>query len=126
MTPLDLPATDTTPLVRHDPVASVLRLEGESYPEDVAAFYAPVVAWLRQHLDASPATLTVQFAFSYLNTSSSKAVLDLLLLLDEHHRRHPGVLAVEWHHDPAIEVMREAGEEFGDDLSVPYKLVALA
>lgn len=126
MTPLDLPATDSTPRVHHDPAASVLRIEGESYPEDVVAFYAPVVAWLRQHLAAPPATLTVQFALSYLNTSSSKAVLDLLLLLDEHHRRHASALAVEWHYDPAIEVMREAGEDFGEDLAVPYRLVPFA
>lgn len=125
MTPLDIPATDTTPRVRHDPAASVLRIEGESYPEDVVAFYAPVVDWLRAHLAAKPPALTVQFALRYLNTSSTKALLDLLLVLDEHHRSG-GSVVVEWHYDPAVEVMHEAGEEFGEDISLPYKLVPLA
>lgn len=123
MLTLDLPATDTTPRVHHDPSTSILRIEGESYPEDVVAFYAPVIAWLRQHLATAPASLTVQFALRYLNTSSSKAMLDLLLLLDEHHRRQIGIIKVEWHYDPEIEVMLETGEDFGGDLAVPYKLV---
>lgn len=123
MIPIDLPATETTPRVRFDAAISVLRIEGESYPEDVVAFYAPVVGWLRGYLASSPAALTVQFSLRYLNTSSSKALLDLLLVLDEHHRAG-GIVAVEWHYDPAVEVMQEAGEEFGEDLSVPYRLVA--
>jgi len=125
MNSLDIPATDTTPRVHHNPSARLLRLEGESYPEDVVAFYAPVVAWLRAHLAAEPGPLTVQFALRYLNTSSSKALLDLLLLLDDHHRGG-GTVNVEWLYDPSVEVMREAGEEFGEDLSMPYRLVALA
>lgn len=125
MSTLDLPATDSTPAVRHDPATGVLRLEGESYPEDVVAFYEPVVAWLRLHLASAPAALKVQFALRYLNTSSTKALLDLLAVLDDHHRAG-GHVVVEWHYDPAIEVMREAGEEFGEDVSLPYRLVPLA
>lgn len=122
MSSLNIPATDSTPSVTHDPATGVLRLEGESYPEDVVAFYAPIVDWLRGHLAASPGTLNVQFALRYLNTSSTKALLDLLSVLDEHHR-DGGHVVVEWHYDPAIEVMREAGEEFGEDVSLPYHLI---
>lgn len=125
MTAIDLPATDSTPAVRYDPAAAILRIEGESFPEDVVAFYAPVVDWLRAHLAARPPALVVQLAFRYLNTSSTKAVLDLLLLLDEQHRAGAPVV-VQWHYDPAIEVMREAGEELGEDLSLPFRLVPFA
>lgn len=125
MTPLDIPATESTPAVRYDPAAAVLRVEGESFPEDVVAFYAPVVDWLRAHLAARPPALVVQLAFRYLNTSSTKAVLDLLLLLDEHHRGGAPVV-VQWHYDPSLEVMREAGEELGEDLSLPFRLVPLS
>lgn len=125
MTPIDIPATETTPRVRFDPAASVLRLEGESYPEDVVAFYGPVVEWLRDHLAARPSRLVVQFALRYLNTSSTKSLLDLLALLDDHHRAG-GHVEVEWHYDPAVEVMHEAGEEFGEDITLPYRLVPIA
>jgi hypothetical protein len=123
MTPLELPATDTTPLVRFDAASSTLRIEGESYPENVSDFYAPVFAWLREFLAGKP-SFKVVLAFSYLNTSSTKALLDLLLQLDDYHRAG-GKVEVEWHYRPALEVMQEAGEEFGEDLSLPYRLVAL-
>lgn len=88
----------------------------------MVAFYAPVVLRISEYLGARPPALTVQIALRYLNTSSSKALLDILLLLDDHHRAGEKV-EVEWHYDPAVEVMQEAGEEFGEDLALPYRLV---
>jgi hypothetical protein len=121
MTALDLPATDTTPHVSYDEASATLRFEGESYPENVSQFYEPIFEWLRELLATKP-SLKVVLAFSYLNTSSTKALLDLLLQLDDYHRAG-GTVEVEWHYRPAIEVMQEAGEEFGEDLSLPYRLV---
>lgn len=121
---MNLPATDTTPAVLFDSSRQLLRFAGESYPEDVTVFYHPIAAWLRDHLASRP-ELKVELAFSYLNTSSTKALLDLLLLLDDYHRSG-GSVSVEWHYHPAVEVMHEAGEEFGDDLALPYRLVPIA
>lgn len=123
MSPPDLAATDSTPAVKFDADRNLLRFEGESYPEDVTAFYAPLLDWLRTHL-ATDRPLRLELAFSYLNTSSTKALLDFLLVLDDHHRRG-GTVEVEWQYQSAVEVMQEAGEEFGEDLSLPYRLVAI-
>ena len=123
MTAPHLAATDTTPAVTFDPEKKLLRFEGESYPEDVTAFYSPLLDWLRPYL-ATRDTLKVELAFTYLNTSSTKALLDLLLLLDEHHRKG-GHVIVEWQYQANIEVMQEAGEELGEDLSLPFALVAV-
>ncbi len=121
---MNLSATDTTPAVSFDPATNLLRFAGESYPEDVTAFYHPVASWLRNLLATRP-ELKVELAFTYLNTSSTKALLDLLMLLDEYHRSG-GKVSVEWHYQPGIEVMQEAGEEFGDDLALPYRLVPVS
>lgn len=123
MTPLDIPATDTTPRIRYDAGTATLLIEGESYPENVSQFYEPVFDWLRGFLDGKPA-FKVVLAFSYLNTSSTKALLDLLLQLDDYHHAG-GSVEVEWHYRESLEVMQEAGEEFGEDLSLPYRLVAI-
>jgi hypothetical protein len=123
MIDLDISSTDTTPRVSYDAGSATLRIEGESYPENVSQFYEPVFAWLREFLAAKP-VFKVELAFSYLNTSSTKALLDLLLQLDDYHRAG-GRVEVEWHYRPALEVMQEAGEEFGEDLSLPYRLVAI-
>jgi hypothetical protein len=121
MNPLVISATETTPAVQYDSQTGILRFSGESYPENVSAFYEPVLASVREIL-TTRAPLKVVLAFGYLNTSSTKAVLDLLMLLDDHHRAGETV-EVEWHYNPALEVMQEAGEEFGEDLTLPYRLV---
>ena len=120
MNPLELPATDTTPKVVFNPAGPVLRFEGESYPENVSSFFGPVHAWLKEYLATGP-NFRVELAFTYLNTSSTKAVLDLLLALEEFHRAG-GKVSVTWFYQPGIEVMQEAGEEFGLDLTLPYQL----
>jgi hypothetical protein len=121
MKPLAIPASDTTPAVQYEEATGTLRFSGESYPENVSAFYEPVLAWVRESF-ATRAPLKVVLAFGYLNTSSTKAILDLLLLLEDYHR-DGGQVAVEWHYNPALEVMQEAGEEFGEDLTLAYRLV---
>ena len=122
MTPLNLPAGEATPKVHYSPETSVLRFEGESYPENVSQFFEPILAWLSAHLATGP-TLKVELAFTYLNTSSTKAVLDLLLVLEDFHRSG-GKVSVSWFYQPGIEVMQEAGEEFGLDITLPYEMVA--
>lgn len=124
MNPLVIPPTDTTPAVNYDPATGIVRFSGESYPENVSAFYEPVLAWIREAV-ASQAPLKVVMVFGYLNTSSTKAILDLLLLLEDYHRAG-GKAEVEWHFNPEIEVMQEAGEEFGEDLTLPYRMVPLS
>jgi|GEM_PF-4756412 len=44
MTDLQLEATSRTPAVTLDPVAGKLVIAGESYPEDITAFYAQLTA----------------------------------------------------------------------------------
>lgn len=124
MTPISIPATDSTPAVEFDSASGVIRFTGESYPENVSSFYEPVIKWIREAISAKT-KLKVVLAFGYLNTSSTKAVLDMLLLLDDYHVAG-GLVEVEWHYNPALEVMKEAGEEFGEDLKLPYRLVPTA
>jgi hypothetical protein len=104
--------TAFTPGVEFDPAAGFLRLEGESYPENAAAFYLPLFEQLRAA--EGPAALKVEITLDYFNSSSSKCLLDLVELLN---RRVQGGQAVSlaWRHDADDEEMREAGEEFAED-----------
>jgi hypothetical protein len=47
---LDIPATPRTPAVSFDFAQHLLRIKGESYPEDVAEFYGPVFTALDAYL----------------------------------------------------------------------------
>ncbi len=124
MLSLDIAATEVTPRVWFDPASSCLTIEGESYPENVSEFYDSVFAWLNQAL-TDLTELKVNFYYAYLNTSSTKAVLDLLQTLDDVHRSGSAKVNVLWRYRAQIEVMRETGEELGEDFDLPFELEAV-
>lgn len=119
--PLNLEATECTPSVRFDPASSTLMMEGESYPENVSAFYEPIFAWVKQTAPSLESLRVVLF-FSYLNTSSTKSMLDFFQMLEDLHLSGSPKLEVVWRHRNQLEVMREAGEELAEDFRLPIQL----
>ena len=116
-------STLCSPEIRFAPAEQVLSIRGESYPENSFAFYQPVFEAVEAYLRDSDAPLTLDLAVSYLNTSSIKCVIDLLERLDQAHRAGRKVV-VEWHYDAENERAHEMAEEFMEDVSFPFRLVA--
>ena len=116
MEKLEVPATPRTPEVSFDFARHHLRLAGESYPEDVTAFYNPLFDALRTYLDGlSTGACRFDFELIYFNSSSAKAIMMLMEMLDEAAASSASI-QVHWFYDPEDETMHELGEEFGEDL----------
>lgn len=117
------PQTASTPLICFDPVSNVLRMIGESYPENSFDFYAPLLAWLTarlQHL----AGLTLDITITYMNSSSTKCTLDLMDIMEEAHGR--GVpIRIIWRYDRENPRSYELAEDFREEVSFPFDIVAL-
>lgn len=120
--PLSLPATASTPAVQADPEAGLLRLVGESYPENAFEFYRPLLEWTAAFLDRDARLLTLELALTYLNTSSIKCMMDLLDVLEEAHRSGRAVV-VRWRCDPDNERALDLAEEFQEDLTLPFNVI---
>ena len=112
----------SAPEVNFDATTGILRLTGESYPENSFEFYAPLLAWMGEFLDTSPLPVRLVLQLSYINTGTVKCLLDLFDLLEEagDSGRDVGIL---WYFDPANERALETGEEFAEDLKVPFELI---
>lgn len=116
---LYLPRTERSPLVELDVESHRLRIEGESYPEDAAAFFGPILALLDTYLGQcrstppdSPVVLDVRLL--YFNSSSAKALMNVFQRLEAAARA--GVeIEVNWHYHPDDETMMEFGEDFSED-----------
>jgi hypothetical protein len=100
----------------------MLQLGGESYPENAYEFYAPVIEWVRTFLDTQSPAVTMRIALSYLNTSSTKQMIDILDLLENAHEKGAEV-SVEWYYDPENERAQDTIEEFREDYSMPFAVV---
>jgi hypothetical protein len=117
--------TDDTPTVTLDASNDIYEIAGRSLPEDVNAFYKPIIEWMDKY-NSSPKPKTVfNFKLVYFNTASSKMLLDILMKLEELHKTGKDVL-VRWQYPDDDEDMKEAGEEYADIVDVPFEQIAIS
>jgi hypothetical protein len=117
--------TDDTPKIILDPSNDLFEISGRSLPEDVASFYEPILKWLDQY-GKSPNPKTVfTFKLVYFNTASSKALLDILMKLEELHEAGNEVL-IKWFYPDDDEDMQEAGEEYAEIVDIPFEQISYA
>jgi hypothetical protein len=107
--------TATSPEVDFRFDEHTLSLKGESYPENAAAFYAPIVEQLRAYLaQVSGETITVDVVLTYFNSSSTKMLFSMFDALDEAAQAGTRVL-LNWYRDEEDETIFEFGEELKAD-----------
>lgn len=124
MEPLDIRATNDTPKVLLDPEADIFEISGRSLPEDVVTFYQPVIDWLEEYRDEAKEYTEFVFKFLYFNTATSKLIQDILIRLEEIHEDGNKV-KVLWYYDEDDEDMLDLGEEFSENVDIPFELIAI-
>src|SRR6056297_1801470 len=115
--------TDDTPSVTLDAQNEIFEISGRSLPEDVAAFYEPILDWLDRYAEEPNEKTVFNFKLVCFNTASSKLILDILLKLEEMHEDDKEIL-IRWHFPEDDEDMEEAGEEYADIVEVPFEQVS--
>ncbi|MGP1362072.1 MAG: DUF1987 domain-containing protein [Bacteroides sp.] len=120
---IKIQGTDDTPTVTLEAEKGLFEISGRSLPEDVTAFYAPILSWLDDYA-ANPNPETVfTFKLVYFNTASSKLLLDILMKLGEIHEAGHNVL-IKWCYPEDDEDMKDAGEEYAEIVEIPFEQVA--
>src|SRR5688572_6726052 len=119
MSDLDISATQSTPAVVADAALGRLEMRGDSYPENSFEFFAPIVSWIEEFLEASQAPLHLELRLLYLNTSSVKVMMDIFDLLEDAYGEGRDV-KVNWVYDRGNERIAELAEEFKEDCSFPF------
>ncbi|OFX27733.1 MAG: hypothetical protein A2041_04015 [Bacteroidetes bacterium GWA2_31_9b] len=107
---LFIEGTDTTPLVEFYTNGKMI-IKGRSLPEDVHKFYEPVFFWIRQ-LEAE--NVRFEMKMEYINTSSTKKILNLLIELEEIDKIKN--IDIHWYYESDDLDMMELGELFESNL----------
>ncbi len=123
MNNISIPATSCTPEVEFDFDGRTLSLAGESYPENAAAFYRPLITALENFVPAQSqgtgSPLTLHVALSYFNSSSTKMLFSLLSAVNN--AAAAGIsTTLHWYYDPEDDI----SEEFGQELSLDFPAIA--
>ena len=124
---ISIAASERAPEVEFNFAEGVLKLKGESYPEDVASFYGPLLTALDKWLSGLEAGASVRLDIElvYFNSSSAKALMNLLLMLEKAGGAGKKV-EVNWYFNSDDDTMQEFGEDFSEDLEhVQFNLCAV-
>lgn len=121
MNTIKMKPSDDTPYIVLDSENNIFQISGRSMPEDVNAFYEPVLSWIDEYMGHPNENTVFVFHLSYFNTASSKLLLDIMLRLEDLNEKGMNV-SIIWTYDPDDEDMLEAGEEFNEIVDVPFEM----
>jgi hypothetical protein len=119
MNELSIEATQSTPSVEGNWEAGVLKLGGDSFPENSYEFFGSVIDWIERYLAGADRPLTLDLRLMYMNTSSVKAMMDIFDMLEDAHRAGRKV-QVLWYHDRHNERVADLAAEFREDCTFPF------
>ena len=122
METIKIQGTDDTPGIVFDAENNIFQISGRSMPEDVTAFYEPLLDWLDDFSEIAKGKIVFEFKLEYFNTASSKLLLDVLMKLEDMFEDEKEI-SVKWYFPDDDEDMEEAGEEYADIVDVPIELV---
>lgn len=109
-------ATARTPEILLDADAGTLVLSGESYPEDVTAFYSTLQSAITTFFDSSERAFDVSIKLTYFNSSSARSLMELLDLLDNAAGQGRQV-SVQWYCDAEDDITREFAQDISSDVT---------
>ncbi len=121
VSPLIIESTSKTPEVVLNPEKKIYRISGKSAPSNAHAFFKPVLEWVK-NMDESVAKdgpVLIEVDLDYLNTSSSKALFQIFMLVQE--TLGPEMIKVKW--VCRDEDMEECGQDFEMVTKVPFEYI---
>lgn len=121
MEPLCIAQTKSTPSVHFDADTGLLAIGGESYPEDSHRFFGPLVDWIDTFLSDGAGQVTFRVDLTYMNTSSTKYMIDILDRLETAHTAGQEI-TVEWLFDEENDREIDTIEELREDFKMSFTL----
>lgn len=118
------PATPYFPEVNFDTDSGVCEISGESYMEETYKFYLPLINWIKEYTKNTSKKLILNIKLVYLNTSSTKCVLDILEILKDFEDQG-GNVQVNWYYDKSDPDMIDEVEDFEAESGMKIKLLEL-
>ena len=115
--------TPFTPNVHFNAKTGECAVEGESYPEQSFEFYQSLIRWVKDYFEGGAESIKMDFKLTYFNTSSGRAILDLLRLLKEYEEQGR-TITVNWYYPvPDDDDMKMEAEDFIDETELELNLI---
>ncbi|MFW5793360.1 MAG: DUF1987 domain-containing protein [Bacteroidota bacterium] len=104
--------------------ACLIKLSGRSLPEDSRNFYTPIMDWIKKYAETKLLDTKIVFQFEYINSSSSKLILELLDMIKQIFTKDKeDLLFIEWRYLEDDDDMLEAGQDFEERVGIDFKYI---
>ena len=117
---LHIEGTEDTPEVLLDSGNNTFSISGRSFPENAIEFYEPIFAWLQKYAEEVEKDMEFEFCMEYFNTSSSKQIAKIFLLLEKINENV--FVQVIWKYKKEDSDMMASGMRFSKLLNLEFEL----
>jgi hypothetical protein len=124
MNDIKLSATTLTPKVFFRKNGN-LEISGKSIPDAEIDFWTPIRRWFNTYIENPAKTTNFRLQIDYLNTSSSKEILQMLYRLNELNDRGFDA-TVYWTYQESDIDMLEVGRDYEHMVKVPFVFSAFS
>jgi len=105
------------------PKKNIFRFTGRSFVQNSVLFYDPILRWFVSYFQNPNQTTNIEFKFDYINSSSQKRIIEIILKI-QHLNPNSKQVKVVWFYKADDEDMLEKGQEFAEYFSIPFKFEA--
>ena len=112
----------STPTVNLDFEKGLIEISGRSIPENALVFYKPIFEWIKEYQLNPQKTTTINLSIEYFNTSSSKAILQILKFLEQIKEKGFDIVLNWLYKDEDI---LEIGEDYQMLVHLPFNMVKI-
>jgi hypothetical protein len=122
MDDISLKKTFNSPRIEFIAATGDLNIEGRSIPEDPGEFFERLIDWLNEYFIDPVEETVMNIKLEYINSGSSKYMLELLRILKENHAKGRKVL-VKWFFEEGDESIQELGQHYEQTMQIPFEII---
>lgn len=122
MDALYIKRTFNTPEVELLPDEGTFKIEGRSIPEDPGEYFEVILQKLEDYFQNPKELTRVTIKLEYINSGSSKYMLEMLRAIKRHHESGK-LCEINWYYEEDDESIFELGQNYKNNLKIPFKLI---
>ena len=97
-------------------------ISGNSLPEDIKTVYMPIVDWLKENCRSLEHNINLIIDLNYINSSSSKALMDVFVVLEEETLDTQYPAEIHWKYDKDDSDNEQLGISYKEMLKISFNL----
>jgi len=119
---LSIDNTLKTPDIDFDAQKGILKISGRAIPENPEEFFLGIIQWVKDYFKSPKDLTTVEIQLEYINSGSSKFILEFLHLLQDMHNSGKKC-KVNWYYEEDDEAVFELGKHYQSILNLEFHLI---